>query len=76
MHPCAKAENALKEAGVEHGREVFARGHPFGILTKGRRPRLKAMSGQEKLPVLELPDGSTINGSAAIVEWAKAQAKA
>ncbi len=32
------------------------------------------MSGQEVLPVLELPDGSTVNGSAAIIAWAKEHA--
>jgi len=32
------------------------------------------MSGQEKLPVLELPDGATVNGSAEIAAWARANA--
>jgi hypothetical protein len=30
------------------------------------------MSGQEKLPVLELREGTTVNGSAAIIAWARA----
>ena len=34
------------------------------------------MSGQEKLPVLALPDGSTVNGSAAIIAWAQANTPA
>ena len=34
------------------------------------------MSGQEKLPVLELPAGGTVNGGAAIAAWAKANAGA
>jgi glutathione S-transferase len=55
---------------------VFARGRPFGLLTKGRRPELKAMSGQEQLPVLKLADGTVINGSANIIAWAKANAPA
>ena len=76
IHPCAKAGKALTDAGIAHDRKVFGRGHPFGLLTTGRRPDLKALSGQEKLPVLELPDGSTVNGSNAIVEWAKAHAGA
>jgi hypothetical protein len=29
------------------------------------------MSGQEKLPVLALTDGTTIRGSGSIVAWAK-----
>ena len=32
------------------------------------------MSGQEKLPVLKLIDGSTVNGGSNIVNWAKANA--
>ena len=32
------------------------------------------MSGQEKLPVLQLADGSTVNGSGEIIAWAKANA--
>jgi hypothetical protein len=51
---------------------VFARGRLFGLFTKGRRPELKAISGQEQLPVLMLLDGSTVNGSASIIAWAKA----
>jgi glutathione S-transferase len=76
IHPCAKADKALEEAGIEHTRNIFDRNHPMGLFTAGKRPELKAMSGQEKLPVLELPDGSTVNGSGDIVKWAKAHAKA
>jgi hypothetical protein len=38
----------------------------------GPRPELKAMSGQEKLPVMKLPDGTFVNGSSNIIAWAKA----
>ena len=43
---------------------------------QGKRPELKRISGQEKLPVLKLADGSTVNGSGKIVKWAKEQAGA
>jgi glutathione S-transferase len=43
---------------------------------RGHRPDLEEMSGQEKLPVLRLPDGETVNGSANIATWAKANAPA
>jgi glutathione S-transferase len=75
-HPCRRAHEALLAAGIDHDKVVFARGRPFGLFTAGRRPGLKAISGQEKLPVLELPDGSSINGGGAIVAWAKANAVA
>jgi hypothetical protein len=76
LHPCRRAHDALVDAGVDHEKRVFARNRPFGLFTAGRRPELKAMSGQEKLPVLELRDGTTVNGSAAIIAWARANAVA
>jgi len=72
LHACRRAEEALVEAGVDHDKAVFDKNKPFGLFTGGSRPELKAMSGQEKLPVLELPDGTTVNGSGAIVAWARA----
>jgi hypothetical protein len=76
LHACRKADDALNDAGIDHERAVFDKNRPFGLFTSGKRPELKALSGQEKLPVLELPDGSTINGSGEIIAWAKAHAKA
>ena len=71
-HACRRAHEALREAGHDYETVIFGRGHRFGLFTKGRRPRLKEMSGQEKLPVLQWPDGTTIAGSGNIVAWAKA----
>jgi glutathione S-transferase len=76
IHPCRRAHEALEAAGVDHDSVVFAKNKPFGLGTKGTRPELKKISGQEKLPVLELADGSTVNGSSKIVAWAKANAAA
>jgi hypothetical protein len=74
VHACRRADDALNDAGIDHDRSVFDTNRPFGLFTSGARPELKAMSGQEKLPVLELPDGSTVNGSGSIIEWAKEHA--
>lgn len=71
-HACKRVQRALRDSGHSFEKVVYARGIPFGLFTKGRRPELKAMSGQEKLPVLQFPDGSTVNGSAAIIAWANA----
>ncbi len=71
-HACRRAHEALREAGHAYETVIFGRGHRFGLFTKGRRPRLKEMSGQEKLPVLQWPDGTTLAGSGKIVAWAKA----
>jgi hypothetical protein len=73
-HACKRAQRALRESGHDFDKVVFAKGIPFGLFTKGRRPEIKAMSGQEKLPVLALADGSTVNGSAAIISWARSNA--
>ena len=74
IHACRRAEDALIGAGVDYEKNIFGPNKPFGLLTGGSRPALKEMSGQEKLPVLELPDGSTVNGSGSIIEWAEANA--
>jgi glutathione S-transferase len=71
-HACRRAQNALRASGHDFEKVVFGKGIPFGLFTKGRRPELMAISGQEKLPVLKLPDGSTVSGSAGIIAWAKA----
>jgi predicted enzyme related to lactoylglutathione lyase len=71
-HACRRAHEALRAAGHDYETVIFGKGHRFGLFTTGRRPRLKEISGQEKLPVLQWPDGTTIAGSRNIVAWAKA----
>jgi hypothetical protein len=71
-HACKRAQRALHSAGHDFEKIVFARGKLFGLFTKGRRLELEALSGQEQLPVLVLPSGTTVNGSASIIAWAKA----
>ena len=73
IHPCAKAHNALEKAGVDHDKIIYGKGQPFGLGVDGKRPEIKEMSGQEKLPVLKLPDGNVIAGSGDIIAWAKSQ---
>jgi glutathione S-transferase len=74
FHPCRRVAAALDKGQIAYDTNVFDRNRPLGLFTAGKRPELKALSGQEKLPVLELPDGSTISGSGAIVAWARAGA--
>ncbi len=75
-HACRRAQNALRAAGHDFEKIVFGRGKLFGLFTTGTRPELKAISGQEQLPVLRLTDDTTVNGSASIIAWAKANAAA
>ena len=71
-HACRRAHEALRAAGHEYETVVYDRNHPFGLFTKGRRPELRRISGQEKLPVLELPGGgTTVSGADEIVVWAR-----
>ena len=75
-HACRRAQQALRAAGHDFKKVVFGKGRPFGLFTKGRRPELKAISGQEQLPVLQLPDGTTVSGSSGIIAWARDNAPA
>lgn len=69
-HGCRRAHEALDESGVDYESVIFGKGRPFALGTKGKRPELRHISGQEKLPVLALSDGTTVIGSGAIVAWA------
>ena len=73
-HACKRAQRALRDAGHEFDKVVWGRGRPFALSTTGRRPKLKQLSGQEKLPVLQLPGGATITGSRSIIAWAREHA--
>jgi glutathione S-transferase len=75
-HACKRAQRALRSAGHDFEKIIAGRGIPFGLFTTGRRPQLKQLSGQEKLPVLQLPDGTTVSGSANIIAWARDHAPA
>jgi len=70
-HPCRRAHEALDESGHTYETVIADRNRPFGLLTKGKRPEIAEISGQEKLPVLRLADGTVIAGSGKIVSWAR-----
>jgi glutathione S-transferase len=53
-HPCWQVQKALDEAGADY--EVVT--HPG--LPRGRRKDLMARTGQNKLPVIELEDGTMV----------------
>jgi glutathione S-transferase len=74
-HPCRNAHEALLAAG--HKPELV-RSYGLTLLpdmpfnqTAGRK-RAKELTGKTTVPVLELDDGTAINESAKIAEWAKA----
>ena len=75
-HACKRAQRALRAAGHDFDKIVAAKGIPFALFTSGRRPKLRQLTGQEQLPVLRLPGGTTVNGATKIIAWAKSNAPA
>jgi hypothetical protein len=74
-HPCGEAHAALVRAG--HAPEVI-RSYGLGYLpsainglTEGRR-EVKALTGNDWVPVLVLDDGTAIQDSKQIIAWAQA----
>jgi Glutathione S-transferase, N-terminal domain len=70
-HPCGAAHQALIEAG--HEPEVVKTGGCYRTdpLFPKRR-EVKRLTGNYKVPTLVLDDGTVIDGSKRIIEWAKA----
>lgn len=69
MHPCARVQKALQEAGIEYEKVIAAQGNPIPFLRKGSREELQAQTGQTKLPALKLADGTVITPSKKILDW-------
>jgi glutathione S-transferase len=73
-HPCAKAGNALEDAGYEYELKTVG-GYRIMPWTWGSREKdraeVKELSGQTSVPILVLDDGTVIAGSGAIADWAK-----
>ena len=73
-HPCKNAAEALKEAGYK---PEIVRSYGLGVLpdalnvTSGRR-EVKELTGNSWVPVLVNDDGTWIQGSREIADWAKA----
>ena len=70
-HPCGAAHAALLAAG--HEPEVVRTGGCYRtdpLFT--RRREVKRLTGNYKVPTLVLDDGTVIDGSDAIIAWARA----
>ena len=73
-HPCRNAYHALTDAGHE---PELVKSYGLGLLpdalnqTAGRK-YVKEKTGTSWVPMLELDDGTVIDGSKEIVEWARA----
>jgi glutathione S-transferase len=69
-HPCGVAAQALDDAGHAYTVKVVGGFKNVPFSRRGKREEIMALTGQEDVPVLVLDDGTTVNGSGAIVEWA------
>ena len=74
-HPCGDAHHALVTAGYEP--EVVKSGGCYRTdpLFPGRR-EVNRLTGNYKVPTLVFDDGTIIDGSRNIIEWARGNAAA
>jgi glutathione S-transferase len=73
MHPCRRVQEAMKAKGIEYEKVIAAHGSPIPFLRKGSRDELQEATGETKLPVLKLPDGTVITHSRGILKWVEEQ---
>jgi glutathione S-transferase len=73
VHPCRRVQEALRGAQIEYDKVIAAHGHPIPLLRRGARDDLREATGDTKLPVLKLPDGTVITHSRAILTWISQQ---
>jgi glutathione S-transferase len=76
MHPCRRVQEAMRAAGIDYDKVVAAHGSPIPFLRKGSREELRDATGEKKLPVLKLPDGTVITHSREILSWVGEQQRA
>jgi glutathione S-transferase len=69
IHPCRRAQEALRAAGIEYDKVIAGHGSPFPFLRRGARDELRDATGATKLPALKLGDGTVITHSRAILSW-------
>ena len=73
MHPCRRAQEALRDGGIEYEKVIAAHGSPLPFLRKGSREELRAATGTTKLPALKLSDGTVLTHSRSILSWVREQ---
>jgi hypothetical protein len=72
-HPCGNAYHALKDAGHDPEVErVYGLGLLPDALNGAGRKKVKELSGSAWVPILELDDGTIVDGSKEIIKWANA----
>lgn len=69
-HPCGVAAKALDQTGHEYELKVVGGFKMVPFSRRGRRDEIVSLTGQEDVPVLLLDDGTVVQGTGAIAEWA------
>jgi glutathione S-transferase len=70
-HACGRAAAALDDAGHPFEVKVVGGYRVLPWTRRGQRDEIRQLTGQENVPVLVLDDGSAIDGSGAIAQWAR-----
>jgi hypothetical protein len=71
-HPCAKARNALDEAGHRYDHDTVKGAKALPWTRRGdARAEVERLSGQKDVPILVLDDGTVVTGYKNVVEWAR-----
>jgi glutathione S-transferase len=71
VHPCRRAQEALRASGIAYEKIVAVHGSPIPFLRKGSRDELREATGDTKVPALRLPDGTVLTHSREILGWIK-----
>jgi hypothetical protein len=69
-HPCGVAAQALDDAGHSYTVKVVGGFKSVPFSRRGKRDEIRSLTGQEDVPLLVLDDGTTVQGTRAIVAWA------
>ena len=70
-HPCGRAADALRGAGHDFEIETVEGYRLMPWTRRGKRDEIRAISGQENVPVLVTDDGEVVSGSGTIARWAR-----
>jgi putative drug exporter of the RND superfamily len=75
IHPCRRVQEALRAADIHYEKVIAGHCNPLPFLRNESRERLRAATGATKLPALELPDGTIVTHSRAILAWIDTQTR-
>jgi len=68
-HPCGVAAQALERSGHTFTVKTVGGFKMIPLSRRGKRNEIIALTGQQDVPVLVLDDGTTVQGTSAIVTW-------